>query len=354
MLLRLFLSMLIVVLLGSGFLPAEEPVTVTTWNIEHLGSPGRGFGGGFGGFGVSSVPENSDPLPFRTEEDLNKIANLIRNELHSDILALQEIGITKRPAGRSRSDQLDKIVAALEESGETWNYFLPHMDKTPAKNDEHNIFPAFVWNMKKARLLNVFEMNFQNQVMAGKSLFDRKPLVGYFEALREDGTVANDFVLVNVHLASGQDNDENHLIAMTLIEAELSRELSRHAVRESDRIILGDFNDNPASKNTDGSPRYSPALYEHMKFKGYDNLTSLDFKTTRMNKYLNSLIDHILVNKFAKADVTAGQATIFKPGGGDGDSTLFADWRKSFSDHFPLSFQIKVRNSDNDSDFFKE
>ena len=32
----------------AGCAVAEDTITITTWNIEHLGTTGRGFGGGFG------------------------------------------------------------------------------------------------------------------------------------------------------------------------------------------------------------------------------------------------------------------------------------------------------------------
>ncbi len=37
------------------------------------------------------------------------------------------------------------------------------------------------------------------------------------------------------------------------------------------------------------------------------------------------------------------------PGGGD--STQFADWRATFSHHFPLSFAIEIDDEDDDVDF---
>ena len=162
-------------------------------------------------------------------------------------------------------------------------------------------------------MLNVFEMSLHDQGLAGKALFERVPLVGYFETIRPDGSPGNDFVLVNVHLASGQHNDENHMIAMTLIEFELSRNLAKHAIRESDVIILGDFNDNPSQMKDNGSPMFSPAMHEHMKFKGYINLVEGAIETTRMNRNLDSLIDHIFVNKYAQSYLLQDHAEIYRP-----------------------------------------
>jgi len=334
-----FLTVVVVVVAVGGNACAQDELTVTSWNIEHLGSPGRGFGGGFG---AASLPKRSD-------EELKKLAKFIKDDLKSDVLALQEIAITRRRLGASYSTPLRKIVAELAKLGEKkWDYFLPPVDTTPP-DDYHNEFLGFMWNTRRVRLLKAFEMDMKNHRLAGKNLFDRMPLIGYFEAIDDEGKSKNDFALVNVHFGSGQDYDESHLIAMTLIEFELARNLGKNAITEKDIIILGDFNDNPHTEKR-GKKIHSPAMYEHMKFKGYIDLVPAELKTTRMNDGLNSLIDHIFVSEAAKKDVPTDKAVIFRPGGGD--STLFADWRKTFSDHFPLSFKVKV-HADTDSDFFK-
>lgn len=334
-----------------GAEPVAEFVTITTWNMEHLGTLGRGFGGGFGGFGRGSVPERIQPLPRRTDSDLEKIAHLIVSDLGSDILALQEIGITGLRRGRSLSGPLSKIVANLDKSGGRWVYFLPQVVETPAEDAEDNVYLGFLWNRNRVRLVNIFEMSLNDQGLAGKALFARKPLVAYFETIRADGSHGNDFVLVNVHLASGQGNDENHLIAVTMLEYELLRNMAAHAVSESDVIVLGDFNDNPTQTRNDGSPMFSPAMHEHMIFKGYVDLVTPDLKTTRMNRALDSLIDHIFVNKYAQSYLLQDRATIYLPGGSLENTEILGEWRQSFSDHFPLSFKFAVQ-SDTDTDFF--
>lgn len=336
-------------------LKAGEPMVVTTWNIEHLGSPGRGFGGGFGGFGRYALPPRQNELPRRTDEQLKDIAQFIHKDLAADIIALQEIGITHRRKHRSFCAPLDKVVTELEavQTGSQWSYFLPHVDETPEHDDERNMHLGFLWNSKRVRLVKVFEMSLQDQVLAGKELFQRTPLIGYFEEIRDDGSPGIDFVLVNVHLASGQNNDENHLIAMTLIEYGISKDLAKHAVSEPSLVILGDFNENPERKDSDGRALTSPALVEHMRFKGYTNLTTPDMAFTRMNSKLNSLIDHVLVNHSAKAHLISPKGTVYKPGGGLlGNKDQFAQWRATYSDHFPISFQIKSAK-DNDPDFFE-
>ena len=339
----------------STSLQAGEPMVVTTWNIEHLGSPGRGFGGGYGGFGRYATPPRQEELPRRSDEQLKNIAHFIQKDLSADIIALQEIGITHRRKHRSLCAPLDKIVTELEtvKTDSKWSYFLPQVTETPEHDDERNIHLGFMWNSKRVRLVRVFEMSLQDQVLAGKELFQRTPLIGYFEEIREDGSPGIDFALVNVHLASGQQNDENHLIALALIEFGIAQDLAKHTVSEPSVIILGDFNENPERKDSDGKPLTSPALVEHMRFKGYTDLTTPDMAFTRMNNKLSSLIDHVMVNRSAIAHLIEPKGTVYKPGGGLlGDKELFADWRATYSDHFPISFKIKSAK-DNDSDFFE-
>ena len=83
-----------------------------------------------------------------------------------------------------------------------------------------------------------------------------------------------------------------------------------------------------------------------MEFKGYSDLVTSDFHSTRMDNNLKSVIDHILVNKGARGHITQTKADIFLPG----NSGIFADWRKTFSDHFPISFKLKIK-PDDDVDF---
>jgi exonuclease III len=97
------------------------------------------------------------------------------------------------------------------------------------------------------RLVKAFNFSFTNEYVGQKRLFDRLPLVGYFQALK-DGSDTNDFLLVNVHLTSGQNNDENHLAAMVIIEQNIKNHLKREGIKESDKIVLGDFNDNQFAK----------------------------------------------------------------------------------------------------------
>ena len=94
----------IFITLWSGSKSFADELTVTTWNIEHFGLPGRGFGRGFGG----------GKLPKRGPTDFKKIASFIKNDLKSDVLALQEIAITNRRLGASYSKPLKAVVSELK------------------------------------------------------------------------------------------------------------------------------------------------------------------------------------------------------------------------------------------------
>ena len=224
--------------------------------------------------------------------------------------------------------------------GDSWRYYLP-----PARDahDANALYVAFLWNSEIVRAIDLFPVPVPEWELAGNSLFDRTPVVGYFETLptEEDG---NDFLIVNVHLASGQDNDENHLIAITYIEHVLDRVLAAQRVAESDRIVLGDFNDNPYARYESGTLQYSDALYRHMEHKGYVNFVTEDFPATRMDQSLTSVIDHVLVHRSARRHVLQERkAEILIPAGG---ANSFSQWRRTYSDHFPVSIDIEVGPDD--------
>lgn len=306
---------------------AFDQIKVTTWNIEHLGTDGRGFGGGYGG----------GSLDLRTDDQLKKIGIFIRDTLRSDVIALQEIAISSESLGVSKSTELKKITDAM---GANWAYYLPPIKRG---HNEESMYVGFLWNKDKINAIKIKSLFVPELHLGGKPLFKRTPVVGYFEII-ENGQSRNDFLLVNVHLASGQTNFANHLIAMTIIEYRLNAFLKTIGVTESDRIILGDFNDNPYAKKGNGLDKHSKALYHHMKFEGYSDMVTEDFHSTRMDHNLTSIIDHILVNKSAKRHVVQeSKAKIWLPDNAPGS---FADWRQTYSDHFPISIDIKVQNDD--------
>ena len=197
-----FFTLVMALMVSSGISWSQDTLRIVTWNIEHLGSPGRGLGG----IGAGT-------LPLRSDEDLQKIALFIRDRLHADVLALQEIAISRVSAAGNDSVQLDRIT---EELGAEWAYHIGNPGSGEiAFGNFRNLQNAFLWNTKTVRLVKGFDLPFPNEVVGNKSLFDRRPLFGYFQALK-DGQDTHAFLLVNVHLTSGQENDENHLAAMVV------------------------------------------------------------------------------------------------------------------------------------------
>jgi endonuclease/exonuclease/phosphatase family metal-dependent hydrolase len=319
----------------SSLLYPAETIKVATWNIEHLGGGGRGFSGIGPGF-----------LPQRSDAQLKAIALLIRDTLKIDLVAVQEVAITDVREGENVCHQLNVIT---REMGPDWSYFLGGIGKEFQNvQPKHNLHNAFIWNTGKVRLVKAFDLTFSNEFVGQKRLFDRLPLIGYFHAVK-DNELTNDFLLVNVHLASGQDNDENHLAALVIIEQNLKFRLKKKHIKEKDRIILGDFNDNPFAKLASGNPRYTDLAYRYMAWKKYKDLVDESVGTTRMDKNLKSIIDHILVNNHASKHMKFNSFERFMPvQNPHQNKDKLAKWRETFSDHFPLMFELKVAKKDDD------
>ena len=325
----------IILLLMSPFVwTTEETRTITSWNIENLGTGHRGFSWGYG-------QGKKGP---RSETQLKAIANFIKNDLRTDLLAFQEVAISRIENGRAVSDALDIMVAEL---GEGWQYYLPATEPIPDVSWA-NQFCGFLWNGNRIRASGLFVMPVSQMMLEGIPIFVRKPVIGHFSVIHE-GKTTNDFTLVNLHLKSGQNNEENHMIAVTWIEASLTSALCEQGILEEDRVFLGDFNDNPYATWRDGSRKYSDALYHHMTFKGYTNLVTQDSHSTRMDFRLTSIIDHVLVNWGMIDQLTEVQADLYLPG--NASPQAFADWRDTYSDHFPISFIIQAQTEDDDVNF---
>ncbi len=291
----------------------QTGLTIATWNIEHLGSGGRGF------------PElvGNDALGNRTEEDFKKIASFIKDTLSLEIICVQEIASSKKESGKSYSNELDKITTNL---GNDWKYYLANFEG--GSSSENEMQNAFVYDQAKVDLKVVFEMEVPNYCIGEKKAFDRKPLIGYFVPKgSQDG-----FVIINLHLSSGQDNYENHLASMIMVEQNLTGQLKKYGIEnEEDIIILGDFNDNPF-KNSD-------LIIDYLEEKKYTHMVNKNFGSTRMDTNLKSIIDHIFLSKSAKKHVIQSKANIFKPK--DMDKDGLKRWRTVYSDHFPLYIEYK-------------
>lgn len=308
----------------TGFWLSAETLTLGSWNVEHLGSPGRGLG--------------YRDLPLRSNRQLRDIAEFIKDQ-RIDALALQEVAITGFDGSLPLSEPLEKICSTL---GPHWSYrVLGDWENPPSAGSIHNMQNAFIWNEEKLHLLNSFPLQVQSVAVGRKNTFDRIPYAAWFES-----TGGNDFLLVNLHLTSGQDNDENHLAAMVMVERNIGKTLKDLDITESDRIILGDFNDNPWAKDTRGNRAYLNLLYLYMEEKGFRDLMTKEFPFSRFNNNLDSRIDHVLINRSALRHFQEESFRIPYP---SSELRELQRWRETFSDHLPLLFELKI-GRDDDSD----
>jgi endonuclease/exonuclease/phosphatase family metal-dependent hydrolase len=328
---KIIFAVCVIALVSSS--QAAEKIRVATWNIEHLGSSGRGLGG-----------IGSGNLPKRSPEQLKKIATFIKNDIKADLIAVQEVAVSGKNLDVYISESLETIV---DELGDDWSYYIDSTRCNMDYLDSHeNMSNAFIWNAAKVRAVKMFSVEFPNEYVGKKPLFDREPLVGYFE-MKKGFEYTNDFLITNVHLTSGQDNDENHIVAMVIIEQNMNTLLKSQHIKESDRIILGDFNDNPFAKDDANKPEYTDLLYKYMEWKKYTDLVNETTGATRMDANLSSTIDHILVNNSAANHLTQKSKKNTERIFPQGD---LAQWRQTYSDHFPLVIEIKVENKDDDVD----
>ena len=120
---------------------AQSSLTISTWNLEHLGSKGRG-------------PARN--LPLRTSDQITEIAKLINTEIKSDLLAVQEIALTHMEGEIKRNDKLDLLIKNL---GPNWKYIIGSSNgEIQIGTAPLNMQNAFIWNASKVKLITAFEL----------------------------------------------------------------------------------------------------------------------------------------------------------------------------------------------------
>ena len=68
-----------------------------------------------------------------------------------------------------------------------------------------------------------------------------------------------------------------------------------------------------------------------------------------MNHGLTSVIDHVLINNSADQHIETDDAFVYHPPSTTNDD--LADWRETYSDHFPVLFELNVEDDDDDVDW---
>ncbi|MBL9079035.1 MAG: endonuclease/exonuclease/phosphatase family protein [Planctomycetes bacterium] len=191
-------------------LAAQSPTTLTlgTWNLEFLGSPGN----------------YRQDLPLRDDADFAAIGARIR-ELGVDVLAVQEI---------NDEASLLKVAAG---AGPTWQSLLGTTGGWDDGVTAQRI--GFLWNSDVVELLGAEELLGLPREKNGVPIFHRVPVTAWFRVK----ATGFDFRAITVHLKAGQKDkdDEKRRLEATELHRWLSQ-LRTGATEDQDYVVLGDFN----------------------------------------------------------------------------------------------------------------
>ncbi len=308
--------------------PPEEEITtlvVGCWNLEHF-NDGRTRG----------FPEyrwGGPTYPSRTDEDFRFIADVIETHLNASLLILSEID----GQNSGRSDELDRLVSLL---GDNWAYELGR------SGDPQRL--AVIYDTDRLFRGVCTDFVVPERRVQGADIFARDPLACMFTCLDENGQEQNDFIVVGLHLASGQRNNRNHNEAMSVLENRLEQALANGTFPqgENDILIMGDLNAN----------RYDSS--EENFWEGYDvdNLNFLtlspadgeEYPGTRLSGvplYPRSKIDYILASGAANG-MTSSIVQLIANVHTELLVIGFDDFRRQASDHIPVTIRVRVMDDD--------
>lgn len=313
---------------------SEQVCRIATWNIEWFKEgKTRGF------------PEltGDDALPARTIDDFEFIADAIIT-MDVELLLLQEIhGDDTEIEGEwsSHSPELERLIAILNlRSGAmAWDYRIG----TTGRDQRL----ALLWDTRTVGLEWWCEAALPSDRVNGKELFDRQPIVGMFSCFK-DGVEMNDFVVVNLHLASGQDNTKNHDMAMQRVLEWIEFERGQDNCipsEELDIVVGGDLN---ASR----FDTWDEEFWDILESGTWDVLADdATYPGTRLRAdppgSLVSVIDYLIVSKGTGAlqgdevSMTQGHVRhdlLTMPSINNSAITF----RLRASDHMPVTVDIKI------------
>ena len=307
---------------GGGVVqPAGEiqGVVIGTWNLEWLcDGKSRGF------------PENTHNGPSydaRTDQDYAAIAEVIENQLHATILVLTEVNASEHNGAIPRSTEIDRLCTNL---GSNYEYTV-----TESGGQQH---VALLYDKNLVRLNSSFEIEVPLKKVENKDIFVRDPLVGHFSVLSGDDRHLSDFIVVGLHLASGQNLAKNHSAAMKLVTDTLKTLIAEGDLlpaNETDIILTGDLNlsifDNKREQEL-----------ERMEDGAWDILADDEYPATRLASVPlspQSKIDYIIVADEMRAtgsEIAASQADVHQ----ELANEQWDDFRRVFSDHFPVTVLV--------------
>jgi endonuclease/exonuclease/phosphatase family metal-dependent hydrolase len=285
-------------LLFSLALPAQSPATlkIGTWNLEFLGADG----------------DFRNKLPLRDDADYQKIGEKIRS-LGVAVLAVQEI---------SGEAPLRKVAAG---AGPSWQVVLGTSGAWDDGKTAQSI--GFLYDQKQVELLQAEELLQLPRELEGVPIFHRVPVTACFRA-RATGF---DFRMVTVHLKAGQkkpDEQKRRLEATTLHDWIVA--LQKTQGEDQDIVVLGDFNSTYGTEPEMALEKGGSLQYVH---PAAPMPTIMHFPEPIDQVAVAPGFDELQSNSFAvHSDF----------GGLDKDA-----WRKTYSDHFPVTVTIAA---DRDTD----
>lgn len=303
---------------ATGELPTY---VIGTWNLEWLhDNRQRGF------------PESTRGGPKygpREPGDYQALAVMIRDQLDAKVLILSEIN----GATSTRSEELDRLLTHL---GGSWGYYL-----APSGGQQRL---AVLFDSSAARREKCVEMQVPAMQVQNKNTFDRRPLVCAFQFIGASGARMNDLLVVAVHLASGQQLNENHDAAMTVLSRELDA-MSANGVldpRERDVLIAGDFN---ASRYDNHLEMFWDSLSpDRLRFRTLSPSDGDDYPGTRLAGIPlapKSQIDYMMASGGA-GGLVSKLGEPFARVRVDLLPSDFNIFRRRFSDHIPVTIRIRI------------
>lgn len=299
------LRSLFVLLCLLAAIPAQdksETLRVGTWNLEFLGAEG-------------SYRSN---LPPRDDADYAAIGKKVR-ELGVAVLAVQEVCGTA---------PLAKVTAA---AGPAWKFVLGTSGRW--NEDQLSQQLGFVYDSSRVELLFVDELLQLPREIEGLPIFHRVPLTAAFRSK----ATGFDFRAITVHLKAGRKEQD---LQKRGFEAGYLRDwlqgLRERNQEDHDIVLLGDFNstfgDSPQTLLESGG--------------GLQYLQTSPRRPTIL--HFDDPVDHVVVGREFH-EVQRRTFTVHDDLGG-----LARDaWRKTYSDHLPVTIDLLASGDDDPAATFK-
>ncbi|MCA9234316.1 MAG: hypothetical protein KDA44_02540 [Planctomycetales bacterium] len=305
---------------------AQDALRIGVWNIERLSSTAeRGF------------PElrGNDALPPRTDADLHEMAAYIRDVVQADALMVTEIDADapESTSLRPQSLQLNKVA---REMGDSWRYFLGRTGG--------DLRLGLLFNSDRVRLKKLVNLVAPEFAVSGKDVLARDPFIAWISAV-DQGQPQSDVLLICVHLKSQQGPfKHNRMAAIAKLLGDFTNPATRDALtlpsasEEPEAIILGDCND--SSFKLSGF-KY---MFDYLEGAGFTHVRdpAVSYPHTRVN---GSQIDHIFASKRVIADSLVPGSFVVHAAP-ETPASEREEYRRSLSDHFPVTVDIRIREDD--------